>query len=489
MKKFFSYLVVAAVAVALGLLPGSAQAALDLNSGDTVNTFATEIDIDGTNGTALANPGNIMDTTAECGFGAAVDENRYIRFDLSNDAEFVAAPAYELDLVAGVLSAGGIDESYVIYSWTAPVGGTASDDNGVLTITAAGVTVYNQNSVTMSYAMYETAGNAVNQTSPLASSNATLIEFEAALDADFDAVTPDLIDVTEGSTQFDDNGVLVTVIGDVNINVDGTTLWADGDTAAIGDLVAAGTKLVITGDFTATQDLTDGVPDGTYTPGTAVYIDNNGLTGGYVDIDVGATSVNSTTASFTLDAGTVSDTAFICIACNGESVIQKGYYTGLYEVTAAANSDVTDETIGTVANPLSTLLKNGSTARLTFALTPGGTFVNYIRVTNPSSIAGSVYLTVINDSGDSVNFDLATVTTVDGLVDGQLSAGASTNLISIVDIYAAAQEADATFAVSGTSQKLRLDIEAEFGTTGVDSGIVVNAFSLSTSADTFNMLQ
>jgi len=263
-----------------------------------------------------------------------------------------------------------------------------SGDDGVLAITTAGVTVYNQNPVTMSYAMYETAGDAVNQTNALASSSATLIEFDAALTTTVTAVTPDKIDVTQGSTYFDGStGDTNADIGNVTINVDGT-LWTDGLAAAMGDIVAAGTQLVISGDFTATQDLTSGVPDGTYTPGTAVDCDDANVGG--------ADAVDDTSATFNLDTTAIDGTFTIHV--NGVSQIAKGSYTAEYKITPAAHSDASDISLGT----LSTLEKNGSTRDVYNIPASANSDQAYIRIYNTSSVAGTVYGTIYDQDGNLV---------------------------------------------------------------------------------------
>ena len=485
-KKSYKKLAMAsACALAVGWAV-SAQALIKMTDAieDGV-TVATEIAVDGTNGTNIANTGNIFDVTSAIGFGQAIGATYYVRYDLDNSAEFKANPTSVIcDGDAGVLSKGGIGESYAIYGITVAADTHASDEFCLMVnpAPADGITVYNQNTVTVSYSMYSTPGDAVGQTNALATDSEAMISWGSALDADFDAVNPDEIDVTNQSVQFDDDdglGILKTIIADVNIDVDGTTLWTDGAPAAMADLVADGTALVITGDFTGTQDLTSGVPDGTYDGTGKVFIDNDG---GCDNVHTDAT-VTSTAATITLDQIGVLDAAVICIAVNGVSTLAGGSYTGLYDVTVPATSDLADQILGTSSNPLSTIAKNGSSSRLTFALTPNGTYVNYLRITNPSTMAGNVYLTLINDDGDSVPINLGDIA---GVSSSSLAAGASTALININDVYAAAQVEDPAF--DHNSGKLRVLAEGEFGTTGATTGIVMNSFSMTTDGTGFFMM-
>ncbi len=66
-----------------------------------------------------------------------------------------------------------------------------------------------------------------------------------------------------------------------------------------------------------------------------------------------------------------------------------------------------------------------------------------------------------------------------------LGAGASTNLMNINDIFAAAEAQG--FALAATSNKLRMDITAEFGTNQSDSAVIVNSFSIGKLGNVFSM--
>jgi len=96
-----------------------------------------------------------------------------------------------------------------------------------------------------------------------------------------------------------------------------------------------------------------------------------------------------------------------------------------------------------------------------------------------------------NDNGDAVTFDLAQVSTAgEAMTGGKMKAGASTPLIPIADLYAAAQAADSSFAVSGSSKKFRFNADAEFGSNkaGDMTGIVVNAIAMARDGNSFFML-
>ena len=151
--------------------------------------------------------------------------------------------------------------------------------------------------------------------------------------------------------------------------------------------------------------------------------------------------------------------------------------------TAANTAAFSNSTLtGTI--PLLSLARNGSSARLSFALTPGGSYPMFIRVTNPSAVAGPVTLTLTNDDG--LTSSAINLSDIAGAPAGDLGAGASTALLSIDDVMTAVQAADSAFAL-GAANKLRVDAVAEFGAAGA-TGVILGAFSVSTDGTTFNML-
>ena len=151
--------------------------------------------------------------------------------------------------------------------------------------------------------------------------------------------------------------------------------------------------------------------------------------------------------------------------------------------TAANTANFSNATL-TGSIPLLSLARNGSSARLSFALTPGGSYPMFIRVTNPSAVAGPVTLTLTNDDG--LTSSAINLSDIAGAPAGDLGAGASTALLSIDDVMTAVQAADSAFAL-GTANKLRVDAVAEFGAAGA-TGVILGAFSVSTDGTTFNML-
>ena len=110
------------------------------------------------------------------------------------------------------------------------------------------------------------------------------------------------------------------------------------------------------------------------------------------------------------------------------------------------------------------LSKNGASEEVDLALNPSCVYSNFIRISNTSTIAGDVFLTVINDSGASAAINLQDIAGQTG--SNVLNAGASTTQISIQDIFAAAS---AKGLVLTGQNKLRLVVDAQVPTIDVQS--------------------
>lgn len=147
--------------------------------------------------------------------------------------------------------------------------------------------------------------------------------------------------------------------------------------------------------------------------------------------------------------------------------ISQGSITATFLSSAKAGYTSTSSS-GTCS--LSSLVKNGSSDRITFLLTPqseGGVFKGWVRISNPSTIGGNVFLKLTNDLGVSASFPMNAIT---GL-SAALAAKTSTGLISNDALLAAAKTVVPTFTAlvdtngDGVMEKgkLRLEVDAEFG--------------------------
>ena len=444
-----------AIAAALGT-SGFAQAiTLDSDATDAIS-YASEITVDGTSGTALANSTNQelanstnQELAAPLGFGILAGEDGFIRIDLGADAEFNGTPtilnntnAFGADNIA----AGGGGESFVIFEVTGGAGGNASTDTVTVT-PSTGITVFSESAVTATYALFESGTAASNGGASLSTKTDTVYKFASGLATDVEDASENEIDVATNSTEFDTG--TGSPIAALSIGAASGVLWTGGSAVTLSNMITSATTLEVTGDFSAALD-TNGDLDLTKV-----------VAGSYGDADI----LTATKATFNLGTTTMASEV-ITMTVDGTSTIAPISYTGLYNVTAASNSDLADKELGT----LSTLSKNGATANANLVLTPsteGGVFKNFIRVSNTSSITGDVFMRVYNDLGDSVALDLSDI---EGQSSNELVKNGSTALISVDAIYAAAQTKDSAFEVSGSDRnKLRLVIEGNFTTINADN--------------------
>jgi len=458
------------LALSVASIVAGQAAALDLTPGNPAGTvvYASE-----TTNAGSITVADSADVTSILGFSISKNTSKYLRYDFTNMKLGAALTAGSVTSAASgtetaTLSAGGaIGSDFVIFELTdtADLGNTAD-----ITLALGQVHITNTASTTATYALYETAADATNKTGALYTASGTLHSFAQALTFTRVATTPDAIDVAQDSTKFT-TGV-TNDMGSYTIAVDANAVGIQkvgGGAITYGDMVTKA-SIAIAGDYSAVQDLTSGVPDGTFTAANVVAV-----AGANVACGAGTAATALTASSTTLDAGAVGSFT-VCQTVNGVSIIPEQTFAATYTPTAALGYTLSPQDAS-----LSTHSKNGSSQTLNLALTPTnlaqpGVYSNYIRVTNGSGIAGDVSMVIYNDDGDSVSIDLADVA---GYTSSLLSGQSSTPIISINDIYAAAQAADPTFAVTGASRKLRVIVQGEF------QGIDAQNISVSTDGTTF----
>lgn len=420
------------------------------------HTIATELSVPASN---TISTGDTL--TWDLGFSITQNTQRYIRVTLGGGATFANTPALTVGGVTAVLSQGGTNTSNFAIFEVSPTTNVAADADVVLTLSNLKIT--GKNSISAAYSLYETAVDAVNQTNQLAGKAAApYVTFASGLATKVELLgTRRVINVSANPSSTKFTTGLTTQIGGVAIDaVDGLVTYDTAVAADLTSLVANGTTLVVTGDFSA------GVKNGAGVIAPAT-----------VKLGaVNANSVTATTATFTLDENAVGDPAIpnyvpITYTVSGTTAITPATYTGVYDVVSDAAANTADVNLGT----LSALAKNGDSTDVVLALTPGGVYQNFVRITNLSNVAGNVFVTVYNDEGKSATFPLSAVG-----VNAGLEAQGSTKLIPITDFYAAAQATDPSFAVAQGRDKLRLVIDGEF------SSIDAQAITLSKDANSFS---
>lgn len=417
-----------------------------------------------------------LNVTTVIGFGITGGDNHSLRLDIA-PAVFDGDPDIDLACQVGLgnLTSGGDGANFVIFDVTGDVGGCAQD--AVVEFEIPAVEVGDQSDITVEFGNYATATGAANKVGGLYGNSGTLLTFTPAWSVAANLTVPDEIDVTTNSTEF--TGGLLTQIGEIEAEIDTDVLWSDGQSTESADLLDAAEDqlLILSGDFSAAQDLTAGVPNGDFTNADGIVFAD--ASGGCGDQDVVADLAASDGADAIFDVAGPTPAEFlwdICYEVNGVSEIADGPITGLYDIVAETGSDASDQDLGVV----SVLQKNGSTASANFVLTPGGVFRNWIRVCNNSSIDGRVFARLTNDLGDTVAFDLSDVTGIAATLD----ANECTQQILVDDLFAAGQATDPSFDVGAPPRnKLRAEFEGEFDPIAIDN------ITVSRDNNTFNTFQ
>ena len=482
-----------AVAVAAVLGTGLAHAlspelqpVIDGDATEDVLVYASEIDVEADTGTVLPDWVDNQDLSAALGFSINAGNNRFVRLDLAGGAVFANNPGMTLGGDVGTLSSGGMGESFAIFEIT-PSANRSPD--AVVNFDIDGVTVFSEADIGARYRLFETATAAVNEGQALADADDTVYRFDEALLIFAEDANERVIEVATNSTEFVGGGT-TTRIADIVAYVNEFTfdgfdtrfLWKDGAPASLSDILGADTEFVVSGDFSAVTTINgdpdpaqvtlDGTPADSLTAGEAVFV-------------VGASYFDANTALGEGGLGGV-----VRMTVSGDDPIIDGAYTGFYDIVPADMSDAQPRELGT----LSVLEKNGTTARANFLLTPGGAFKNFVRITNPSSIDGRVFVRLTNDAGESAAFDLGDITVNNGGNDEQLTAelpaGSATPLIEVGELFAAATgpgSDNPDFDVVGgpKADKMRLEVEGEFGEKGTPSAIRLDVLSVSNDNQSF----
>jgi len=452
-----------AIAAALGISFAGTATALDLDTGVGTTLFMEEMDVD-TNGVlqAVAGSTGSLNTTHQLGFGFAADNSDiYIRYDLSNGATWSTNLTAENLNTTGCstisLSAGGTtSDNYVIFNVT---GGEAlSQTEGVTldlndsvadtptnTTHYAGVKVINKNPVTITYGLYTTPTNAIDQANPIsvASREGILLDFSPVLGLS-GSTTPATAEVIDDFKRFSgaqvvDTGVdTIARIGTVTFAVN-TVFKRDLTAATAADAGATATsELTITGDFGAAASValntnTD-CASGTNVTGT---IAGDGLS-----------------ASFVVGEATPL-TYYVCFTADTENTMAEGIYTGAY-------LNLSDQEVGEI-------IRNGVELLAPF-FTVHPLYTARFYLTNTSTKNAPFTVEVQTDqgvNGQDVSipscvlappYDACVAENVDG--NPCMIPASSNLLIKGNDLLAGGQRCSATFRIAASAE----DVHGHFAT-------------------------
>lgn len=441
-----------AIAAALGTA-GVAQAAVDLDkpAGENPIMFAQEIslgtgvDLDVTAAGTAGGGTSAAAASVEVAFGFTIGQgtSKYVRLTFDEALGAALEPAdFATDSLAGatfsISQGGAAGDTYVIVEVAAPTGGADvlnAEHFQFAPATGDEIVATTKNTRSISFDLYETAVDSVNESNVLVAKSGQWITWGPGYELTCTTANPDRIDVVD-PTQFLGGGSSTSVS---TVALAAKTVFTEG-----GVLVTIPANYFGAG---ATVELAGS---------TAAFETAGGITLNTVNAD--AAPANGT-ALWTATADPAAElNGIFAVTADGTNDMVPGSYTISVTDAGAATYDV-----GTISTSCGSLQYSGSTDRLDFALTPGGAFTQFARITNPSATTGDVTVTVFNDAGDSVTFPMGDIAGV----ANPLEARGSTKLININDIYTAAQTADPAFALAATGadsrNKLRVEVRGEFG--------------------------
>lgn len=392
--------VLKATALAIGALVGGGAFAavtvvVDFDAASpTVNKFAKELAYNSTTPLAAAAAANGLNFTTKIGFGVSNGQTRYIRVDYGNatlNTAHAATVGTDIDVGGSValVQGGQVGDSYVIYQVTASADLAAT---AAVNIKVPGLRVTSTGSaVTATYSLHETAVSAVAGTTGsglLYSKTGNIATFATGLAYTLTTNTTTASvekSFTEFTTSVGGNAKLAK-IGTVAYGAASGVKKNDGTAVGLTDLVAAGTKLVVTGDFTAAAGAN-----------TAAKLANVYLAGGAnCAAGTGATAFVGTQAgaSFTIDTNPVSTD--VCYLVNGTTAVAAGDYTSRVDVVAATGTSTANLSAAT----LGSFLRDGTELIAPFA-TIHPDYVSRVFLTSTHSADATVTATATADDGST----------------------------------------------------------------------------------------
>jgi len=415
MKKFM----IKATALAIGALVGSSAfaapitAPVSLADAATAKTFAKELSYSVAGAATSLNPTTdttILSFNTPLGFGVAAATTRYIRVDFGNAVlQTALGSTIDTNISIGTLTAGqssvaisaggGAGDAYVIFAVAVSGTDVSQASNAVVRVLVPALRVTSTAApVTATYSLHETGTSAVagvGGNAQLWTKSGTIAKFASGLDYTVTekatltaSVEAGFKSFVTGTNVIAQTGVNTAVkLGTLNYDVVGTVLENDGSTVELADLVAAtGTKVNVTGDFSAVA----GANAAANLPNVfiAAAADCSTKAG-----SIPATSLTSTTASFTIDQIALAGRS-VCYWVNGTSAVPAAEYKAAIAVAAAGGTS----TAAFSDAALSPVVRDGSELHAPFATIYSGTG-NRVSLTSTHTADANVAASVITETG------------------------------------------------------------------------------------------
>jgi len=437
MKKFKLN---AVAAVAASVASASAFAVVNIDAGTPAPVVvANEIVATGAAPVTLTNAANALDILSKVGYSLSNGEVRYVRVELANGT-FTSAAATSSNVNATIGAVNGVGTSVIYFSITAGAGGIDGTTD-TLTINGTRDITGTSSNVTVSFSVYDqpsqaqaggSTGRIVFKDSKqyinFAKSHRLVVTSDSAV-ADVEA-SPSFTAFKSGQTS---GSTTVARLASLDYKLAATVpVKASGAAIALTDLMAtgaSGTKLVVTGDFSAGANA-----NGTYTGAALnrVYLSANTTC---VGVDVAASAVAAGSATFNVGATATTANPNLCFAPLSTNTIAAGTYSA--DVNAVSANSAVYTVASTAGGQVSEITRNGTELQAPlFQTTPG--YVSRFVLTNTGTVDANYTVSVKAEDGNTVT--LGTVT------GGVLKAGKQL-VIPAADVAAAFTGAPRGFAV------------------------------------------
>lgn len=381
----------AAIASALLANASAYAAGVSLDAPSVPAVFAKEIIATVAAPVTLLDAGGVIDIGVLTGYSMNAGEVRYVRMELDNlggGAKF--DPLATVSVVAGGAGActvgaiNGLGTSVIYFSLTAGAGGC--DATSAITVTGAQI-ITNTNTVSAAFSMYDQPSQAQGggATGRIVNKAFTpYITFATSYVATGSVGTTVVADVQAKPNAFDDfipSGLTVK-LGTIDYRLAAVVpLKAAGTAITLTDLMAtgpAGTKLVVTGDFSAAP--TTGTP-AVLNPAD-VFLASDGTC---TSVLASATGLSATTATFLVGATATTGHNQLCYTVNGTTAVPVSTYTAVLTAVSAtpATYAVSNISVGNVGQ----ISHNGTELQSPFFTTATGYNSRFVLTNTGATVA------------------------------------------------------------------------------------------------------
>ncbi len=259
---------------------------------------------------------------------------------------------------------------------------------------------------------------------------------------------------------------------------------AAGGPTVILSSATDGSQLVVTGDFSAAKDA-NGELDA-----EKVFLSTTSLCSTVMTTAPATVADDFQTATFNFNnnAPGGGSSVFVCYQPDQTTPLVEmtgvdGTLTAQYRPGAAP-----DYNVGNIDATCGGLKKGGSSASIPMILNPTSAYGQFIRVTNPSNTDGKVRITAYNDKGEKgpnvFEFDLPA-----GNSTGLFTSQTILDKTGVTFLDAVNDNITPANVIPSKANKVRLVVDAEFGSTGTSTGVQVRTYATTQDGNGFSQFQ